>query len=113
MIEQFIKSAVSGKIIDVQNMEPEQLETLNESNLDCPTWVHLAASLLGATDLNQLSFADSEESYNLMEDIVFIGNEEIDVTFLGYSYMKKGTVDGVPAIFLSDYGYNCFVIVTQ
>ena len=106
------KGGARGKVKDVLKMSGAEIEALDDDKE--PVWVHVAAALLGATNLSQLRFCDNETASDQeIESINFVTKKKLKPFEYGYNAIEVGTINGVKAVMVSDHGYLAYAILKQ
>lgn len=102
----------TGQVVNVFQLHDDELFAL-ENDSPNPVWVHAAAKTLGAKNLEDVLFLDTESAETEVEHLVgqLKNKRNIDVTDLGYSLMIAGTLGDKPAVLFSDHGFTALAIL--
>jgi len=102
-----------GKVVPMAIMKKDSDDYFEEHGLEEQPWAHIAANLLGVTKIGDLALVESEdEQHPKYVDIAGEGwktKKSYKRTF-GYDEIATGTIYGVDAVMVSDFGYWAYII---
>jgi len=102
-----------GKVVPMAIMKKDYDNYFEDNELEEQPWTHVAANLLDVKNIGDLALIDSEEP-NFSKAEAAIGDGwKTKKTYkrdFGYDEIAVGTIYGVDAVLVSDFGFWAYII---